>query len=331
MKRLTILAVVFVALIAVYIGLRTLNKPAPFVAPDAVRLEQVKSDDIDGITLLFAQEKQVNLSKHDGHWFVADHPADNAKVQQLIDALAKTSVASRASSNKQYHERFDVGEKGVRMILSEKGNVLKEVILGKAAGGDTVYVRLPDADDVYVMNGLPRYSLTEDENSWRDHKVATFESSAMRRVSYGENQIQWDLRKDKDGWKLSTNRIAAVSTDAAKTDTYLSKITGLRAVDFPTEEAVAAAKKNHATFAKVDIELGTVDTFDRKETWLVYTDTENDRLLLVREADSQGIYVNKDSFGQAFSDYAQTLTSVTLTAAEKAAKEQTATANTGNK
>ncbi len=324
MKRLLILAVVFVALIAAYVGLRLLSKPAPFVAPEAVRLDQVKGEDIDGIAFVFAQTKQINLSKREGKWFVADHPADNAKVQTFIDSLAKTSVTARASSNKEYHERFDVGEKGVRLTLSSKGSVLKEVILGKAAGGDAVYVRLPDQDDVYVMNALPRYSISEDENAWRDHAVADFSAASVRRVNYGENLIQWELRKDAQGWKLSTNRVAAIGVDSGKTDRYLASIVALRTLDFPTQEQVDAAKKNRATVARVDLELGTVETFERKETWLVYTDEQNDRLLLVRDADSYGVYVSKASFDQVFGDYGQTKTAVTLTAQEQAAKDAAA-------
>ena len=324
MKRLMILAAVFVALIALYVGLRAVNKPAPFVAPEAVRLESVATDTIDGITFVFAGDKQINLAKREGKWFVGEYPADAGKMTTLLENIGKTAVTSRVSGNKQYHERFDVSDKGVRMTLSAAGEVKKEVILGKAAGGETVYVRLPEQDDVFVMSGLPRYTLSEDVSAWRDRHVATFESTNVRRVQYAENQIQWDLRKDSTGWKLGTNRIAPVAVDDGKTATYLGSIVGLRALDFPTQEQQDGAKKNRATFATVTVEIGSVETFERKEQWLVYTDAQNDRLLLIRDTDNVGVYVNKESFDQAFGDYGQTKTAITLTAAEQAAKEQAA-------
>lgn len=319
MKRLTILFVVFVLLIGGYVALRMFSKPENFVAPQSVSFSDVDLSTIDGITLVFAQDKQIQLEKRDGTWFVDDLPADGAKVQSLLDAAASSTVDSRVSSNAQYHERFEVADKGVRMTLLAQESVKKELVFGKAAGGDSVYVRVPDQTDVFVMSGFPRYSLTEEMDQWRDRSLANVPADRIRMVGYAENQIQWELKQTGESWTVGTNRIAAVAVDTAKTETYLASIVGLRAIAFPTADEITATQKNRATFATVTLEFGTPDAFERKETWSVYQSSPADRLLVIRASDSVGLFVDTQTFDQVFGDFAQ-LKSAVVASAEEAVK-----------
>jgi len=316
MKRLTILGSVLLVLVAGYVALRLFSKPNAFVAPQAVRFDDVDFDSIDALTLVFGQDKQIQLKKRDGNWFVSDVPADGSKVQGLLDAAKASKVDSRVSSNSQYHERFEIAEKGVRMTLLSQENIKKELVFGKAAGGDSVYVRVPEQDDVFVMSGFPRYTLTDDVDQWRDRSVANFASDRVRSVSYTENQIQWDLRNTSEGWTAGTNRIAAVSVDTSKTEAYLKSVVGLRAISFPTTEEIQSTLEKRATFATVVLEIGSLDTFERKETWNVYQSSPADRRLIIRVADSVGFFVDTQTFDQVFGDFAQLKSAVVAPAEE---------------
>lgn len=316
MKRLTLLLGIFLILVAGYAALRVFSKPEPFLAPQSVRFDDVDMTAVDGITLVFAQDKQIQLEKRDGTWFVDDLPADGAKVQSLLDAAKDSTVDSRVSSNTQYHERFEVADKGVRMTLLAQESVKKELIFGKAAGGDSVYLRVPDQADVYVMSAFPRYSLTEDVDQWRDRSLANFAADRVRMVGYSENQIQWELRHAGEAWTVGTNRIAAAPVDTSKTETYLKSIIGLRALSFPTADEITAAQKNRSTFASVTVEVGTPEAFERKETWSVYQSSPVDRYLVIRDTDSVGFFVDAQTFDQVFGDFAQLKASVVASAEE---------------
>lgn len=321
MKRLPALLGLFAVLVLGYIALRWYSQPADFQAPEALRFESFSPESADEVRLVFADGKQISLDKHTDGWKINDLPADASKVEGVLNSLADAEVTSRVSGNSQYHERFEVDGKGVKMTVLEGDQVKAEFIVGKTAGGDAVYVRLPEQDDVYVMSGLQRYALNEDPSLWRERKVASFQPEQVRRINYSENQIQWSLVETTDGWTLGTNRIAAAPVDADKVETFLRTVANLGAVDFPSKEEVETARNSRSTFATAVLEIGSVETFERKETWFIYAG-DADSYLIVRESDGVGYNVPLQNVDDAFSDYGAMKTKFTLTEAEKAAANQ---------
>ncbi len=318
MKRLLTLVAVLLVLVLGYAGLRSYRDNQTFTAPEGFQTARWNKDSVDEMRFVFAGEKQMVFKQENGKWLVDGLPADASRIEQFFEQLSKASVTSRASTNPENFDRFEVDSKWVTLSLLKQNSIVQDLILGKTAGGDAVYVRLPDRDEVYVLSGVQRYFVTEDIATWRDRSLADFETSQARRIQYAENQIQWDLIVGKDSVTLGTNRLAPVSVDQEKTQSYLGSITALRAVAFPTKEEQAAAE-DKSTFATVTIEVGTPETFERKVIWNVYTDT-NERYLVVRSSDQVGYYVDAPSFDAVFGDYPQTKTKVTLTAEEQAAK-----------
>lgn len=290
----------------------------------ALRFSSLDVSGVDGLRLVFSEGKQIDMAKASGAWRLDGAPADAAKIEEVLNGLKESTVESRVSGNAQYHDRFDVGEKGIRLTVLKENQVLHELIVGKTAGGDAVYVRLPEQDEVYVLSGMPRYTLTEDPLTWRDRAVASFTADQVRFIGYTENFIQWELRQTLTGWMLKTNRIAEIVADDNKTMSFVARVAGLRAVDFPTKEDVESATNLRSTAADVVLELGTAATFERKEVWRLYSANDAGQWLVIRESDGVGYYVSKADFDALLGDYAQTKTAVTLTEEEKAAMEPSA-------
>lgn len=318
MKRLSTLLVMFVVLVLGYVGLRWYARPASFEPPTALRFEALPVESIDEVRLVFGDGKQIDVRESNGEWRIDDAPANAQKIEDLIASLKNASVTSRVSGNKQYHERFEVDGKGVRLTMLENDQVKTEMIVGKTAGGEAVYVRLPDQDDVYVMNGFPRYALNEDPSFWRDRALASFTADQVRRVTYNENQINWDLVNTTSGWTLGTNRIAAQVVDTDKVTDWLRSFAQLGASDFPSKQDVENARSNRSTFATAVIEVGTVDTFERKETWNIYSNG-GETYLVVRDSDGIGFNVPAQNIDDVLSDYGAMRSKFTLTEEEKAA------------
>jgi hypothetical protein len=322
MNRLSLLVVFLVVLLGGYLGLRAYSQNQSFAVPGGFQISRWNSDQVDELRFVFSGEKQLVLKQENGKWLADGFPADATRIQQVFDQLANASVSSRASTNPQNHQRFEVDGKGVTLTMLKGNTVVQDLVIGKTAGGDTVYARLPEQDDVFVLSGLQRHMISDDILVWRDRTVADFSADQARRVQYSENQIRWDLISDQQGTTLTTDRVAPVDADTEKLSTYLKSVVALRAVAFPSkEEQDGAAEKS--TFAVVTFELGTPETFERKVIWNVYEDTMG-RYLVIRDTDQIGFYVDAATFDETFGDYAQTKTKVTLTAEEIAAKEQAA-------
>lgn len=303
MKRIGILAAIAVALIALYLGARAYNGTSTFEAPSDFRTSEWQSDRIDHIRLAFPGGKEIDLRKKDGKWTVNDLPADQARVDQVLTYFDAAEITSRVSTNPANHASFDVDAgKGLTATLFSGDEQIQQVILGKTAGGETVYARLPEKDEVYVMSGVSRYYFVDELNTWRDRSIANFSKDTVRQIEYTENQIYWKLLNTTEGWTLASKWIGPIALDKDKVDGFLATVAGLQAMDFATKEAVDNARDKKATFAKVVVEVGTPETFERRETWSVYTD--QDRYLVVRESDSLGFYVSKDAIDPALTDYA---------------------------
>ena len=304
MKRISILLAVCVALIAVYVLAQYFSTSTTFVQPTNFHASDWKSDKLDHFQLAFPSGTTLELKQVDSKWQVNGFPADASHVKEVTDAFDSVQITSRASTNPDHQASFEVdSKKGVTLTLYHGDQQVQQAIIGKTAGGNSVYMRLPDQNDVYVMDGLDRYLLSDDITVWRDHAVADFASDHIRQIAYAATVDNWKLIQDKDGWTLSTNRIGPMSMDKDKTNTFLQSLTALQAVDFATSDQVKQAQAKKAAFATAIIEIGTVDTFERRETWSLFVADQSDRYLLVRDSDHLGFFVNKETTDQVLIDF----------------------------
>ncbi|MBI4121925.1 MAG: DUF4340 domain-containing protein [Parcubacteria group bacterium] len=302
MKRLSILLIILVVLLLGYFGLRSRGEQKTFESPAAFQTSRWNTDQVDELRFTFAGGKQLILQNEAGKWLVDGFPADPGRVEQFFEQLGQASISSRASTNSQNHGRFEVDAKGVTLALVKQNEVIQDMVIGKTAGGDTVYVRLPDQDDVYVLSGLQRYLIADTTAAWRDNTIADFSADKIRRLQYVQNKNQWDLLRTPDGFTLAAPRLAPLTVDKEKTSGYLTSVAGLAAPDFPTKEEQEAAVAKPA-YAIVTFELGTVEAFERKVVWTVYE--VQGRYLVVRDSDKIGFYVEASSFSDVFGDYNQ--------------------------
>lgn len=304
MKRIAILAGICVALIGLYLIARSSNQSGSFDAPSDFRLNEWKADRLDQIRLTFPAGKEIDLKKKDGAWTVNDLPADESRLEQLLGFFDKAQITSRVSTNPANHGSFEVdAAKGLTVALYVEDQQIQQMIVGKTAGGETAYVRLPEQDEVYVMAGLSRYFFTDEVSVWRDRLVASFTADNVRQMEYTESNLDWKLHRVGEEWALSSKWIGPVTLDAEKLSAFLGSVAGVQATEFATAEEVAAVRDKKATFAKAIVEIGTPETFERRETWSVYAD-QPDRYLIVRESDNLGFYVSKDTADSVLTDYA---------------------------
>jgi len=309
MKKIIILLIVLVALLTGYAAIQWYSQPDEFVSPADFRTDLWKDEIIDEFRLVFANEKQLVVKEEDGGWQADDFPADPEKITEFFNKLGAAEITSRVSTNSQNHQRFEVDGQGIELAMIDNDEIVQKMIIGKSAGGNSIYVRLPEQDDVYVLLGITKLFFTEDVKGWVDRKVATFSAANIRLVNYEEGPVNWEASKLSGEWKLQTTTISPVSIDSTKLQKWLVQIVSLTAIDLLDSEQVTAAKENDQ-LATATIELGTTEEFEQKIIWQIYAGDDEDRLFVFRDEDEIGYEVVEQSVNDIFSDYAQTKTNL---------------------
>lgn len=326
MKKIVTLIIILAVLISGYLILKKANEPQSFIPPSGFATSKWNAESMDELQFDFVGDDDLTLEKIDGDWQANGLPADESLINDFFEGLKKVSITSKVSENSENHDKFDVGEKGIKLTMLNGGQVVQELIFGKSAGGSNTYVRIPDQNDVYVLTGLSRYLITDEISQWIDRKVSTFETQDMRKVSFSRGYINWDLTKRSDDeWVLSAPGYADFSaTDENKNKGVLGQISSMYAMSIATGQEREEIVNAGALVATATIELGTSDELYRTVDWKLYpapsiptTDPmmpggpesgENqmqERYLLLRSDDGLGYFVNKVTIDEAFKNYAQ--------------------------
>ncbi len=263
MKKLAILLLIFVLLLAGYFLVRKLLTPDVFRAPEGFRTAEWKEEMIDEISIQQEGVEELILHKEDGAWSVQAYPADAQRVRELFNALQNSLITSRVSSNSLNHERFEVDEKNGKTVrFSREGNEFQRMIVGKSAGGNSVYVRLEGEENVFVLSGLASYLATAEQDFWRDRQVFSMEHDDIRLVRFQTAAETWEIKKQNEGWAIARNAQAPMSLSDERVSNWMNGLLAMQAGSFPEEgDAISGAAKT------LTIETGTPEEFSASFTY----------------------------------------------------------------
>lgn len=188
-------------------------EPAPFLSFDA--------EAVDSLTI-GNEEGTVTLTKIDDSWQLPDGiPADESKIDEVVEKLAKARggwpVATQASSA----ERFEVTEDSHQrhLTLAAGDETVAELYLGTSPGYRKTHARLVDEDDVYAIN-FSNYEAAVNAEDWLDKTLMR----ASAPISSLELLDAFTLSKDDEGIWSSADGTAL---DQGKVETLVGRFTGL--------------------------------------------------------------------------------------------------------
>lgn len=276
MKKLGILFAVLLILIGGYFLLQWYSQPDEFIPPADFKISEWTRENINEIRLVFDDDKQIVVKESEGKWEVNDKLADSSRLNELFEAFKETEITSRVSTNSQNHSRFEVDEKGVEFSLVADNEVIQQLIVGKSAGGNSAYIRMPEQDDVYVFNNFPKHLLVSDLSIWRDREISAAEPTEVRMVSYQSGRSTWQVNKTSEGWVIQLNSNLPILVDSAKVESWLTSVAGLQASGFPEEGQEPGWEKG-----VVIIETGSVEEFSAKEELTIFSSSEENQVEIV--------------------------------------------------
>lgn len=207
--------------------------------------------EINRITVTSAEGDELTFFKENKGWVVTDqrYPADQGKVENLVEKLKTVKVVDTVSSRSLY-ERYEVDEaRRLTVTARQDDTVLRTLHIGKASATSRQSYLLADEDgEVLLVSGNYRRDFEKKAEDFRDKKVFAIDQQTITGIalggkakdSEGEFTIQVDtftLSKDNNGTWLSQGAAAANGSvlDQEKVSNYLRNFSSLTAADYAVE------------------------------------------------------------------------------------------------
>lgn len=171
----------------------------------------------------------------DGDWTVNGYEAIADAGESLKRALEEAQIGQLVSRNPENHERLGVAEdEGRRLTVYADGRAELSIILGdRARGYRQSYVRRPDSDDVYTIQGGLVSLASRSVTDWRKKEILSFTRGDINGIEYTYGDTAVSLARDSAGiWHIGMD---GPVIDEAKLSGALSQLAGLRAIGFAAD------------------------------------------------------------------------------------------------
>lgn len=194
-------------------------------------------------------EGAVALSKNEsGSWMVqaeeAGYPADSGKIDTLLSSVAGLNQLRVASRNPENFSSFELGDAEAKKlsVADAEGRTLAEILIGKAAGGDGDYARLPKSDIVVTTDKKLSFYVDQNRDYWTNLRLFPEDLKGTNIDKIGvkargvvletdpvtaEYTLVKTVQKDVDVWKIQGQEGAQV--DQTLADGVANSLANLRA------------------------------------------------------------------------------------------------------
>ena len=192
---------------------------------------------------LSGEEGSLKLVKNEESWVLPggawEYPASRSRIDAFFNFLAETKRTRVLTDNPQAWPDFGVGDEARRRIrlLDGAGNILTDIIVGKAAaGGGNDYVRLGDSNDVVLSNRSFDYYLNVEDKFWSYLRIfpEDLEGQSLMRISVDSpGPLHYTLVLDAEQQNLW--RVAGqpqLPLDNAEVDLLANNLADLEGTEF---------------------------------------------------------------------------------------------------
>ena len=195
-------------------------------------------DGIDGESLTRAElagpRDTIRLEKDGDHWTVNGFEADSSAVNRFLRAVGEVEVASVAATNPANHGRLGVTADSAWAITA--GDVT--VLLGKTGNRfRTAYARLPDADQVGVIEGDLRAAAARPLFDWRNKLILRTDTASVAGIRVARDGESVLYERQDSSWTAD-----GAEADGTTVRNILQELAGLRASGFAPQDAEMPAE-----------------------------------------------------------------------------------------
>lgn len=147
---------------------------------------KVTVKNITSIDIAVGKERSFQVVRKGDRWILlpGDYPADEKKVQSLLDDMGSFTLTALVSESKNY-EPYDLGDdRRIRVQVREGEKDVLQVDLGKAASTYRhTFVRIGEDPRVYHARGNLRSLFDKTVDDLRDRKVLSFDKGEITELT----------------------------------------------------------------------------------------------------------------------------------------------------
>ncbi len=238
-KQLLRLGAVLVALLLLW-GAAALSRRHESSPPsDRFAVGPFRPGSVHSVRIARTADTALLVRRDSSTWQVNGHPASQAAVKELLDALADSSkrsevVAERPSS----HAGLGVDSAGSRVRIAGRDSVLADLVVGHRttdlSGG---YLRLANDSVVHLVGGRLTEVLTRSADDWRDRKIGGVAGDSVGRVEISRGRRTYQLRRGEGGWSLGSG-----PADSAAVTSLLTAYGAVEASGFASSRQADSAR-----------------------------------------------------------------------------------------
>ncbi len=212
----------------------------------------------------------VELARSGGRWSVNGLAADSGTVVRLLDGLAGASLGDVAAKNAANHARMGVDADSARTLEVDVAGAARTLLVGNQGPRyGTTYVRLPDQDEVHVLEVDLRSHARRSVNDWRSKRMVAVDTSAVTALEVDRDGQRYALERGDSTWTFDDGAEA----DAGAVQSLLGELRDLRGDGFLMEgDSLAASAPGGRLVARgsdgsplgeIEIGSGTGDRWAR--------------------------------------------------------------------
>jgi len=145
----------------------------------------------------------VEVSRSGGAWTVNGFRADSANLARFWEALEGAEVGDMVAANPTNHPRLGLSADSAWGLELEVGADSRTLLVGDPGPRyGTAFVRLPDADEAFLLEGDLRTQVTRGVDDWRNKRVATVDTAAVKTIQIEGDEGAWTLQRSDSVWTL---------------------------------------------------------------------------------------------------------------------------------
>jgi hypothetical protein len=240
-----------VVLVGIWVVTTLFSGGAGSIAPSAAMSRVFDGVEPAAVSRVLIQRAggTFTLEQAGDRWTVNGYPADREGVTRLLEELSNARVRDLAATNPANHARMGVTDGGAVTVTFDVGGAQRTILVGNAGQRfATAYVRLPDADDVYLLDGDLRGQLTRDLDGWRNRTMVAVDSAAVARIDVSRPGERYSVVRGDSVWTFDDGGELRVPAVAA----ILAELSGLVATGFLMDGDSIAAMAQESTTRALD-------------------------------------------------------------------------------
>ncbi|NND09038.1 MAG: DUF4340 domain-containing protein [Saprospiraceae bacterium] len=191
-----------------------------------------------------SNDEPFTLQKSAGAWTVSvggkTYEAASQSVQSLLANMISIKADRIVSKNPDKFADYNVNDSlGTFITLYSGTNPLGDLVVGRfsfnqATRNGISYLKHPDKDEVYSVDGFLSMSLSQDYTNYRNKEMLSLAKDALTKIDLNMDGEVYTFSKGASSWRV--NNLAVDSSSMATYLSTLGNVSGASFVENPTTE-----------------------------------------------------------------------------------------------